>query len=154
MLFDSALNCNVCSINNYYEVLGINSAMYSLTLYSKTVIISNTLCNNKNSIFREELIAYFHLLRHGPHRKRHVLRFYCMYISCRGNVFTELCLATIGGYTHRHRLMGGIYGVHRWDGPRCHDTHIVTYSGFAWLLLTGSWLADWIYCRLYNYNPI
>jgi hypothetical protein len=41
--------------------------------------------------FWEELIAYFRLIRHGQHRKRRVEQFYCcVYILCRGNVFTEL----------------------------------------------------------------
>jgi hypothetical protein len=33
------------------------------------------------------------------------------------------CLAT---YTYIHRLMGGIYEVHRWDGLRCHDIYTVS----------------------------
>jgi hypothetical protein len=44
--------------------------------------------NNKK--FWEELIAYFPLVGHRPHRKRRVQQFlYCMCIRCRGNVFTE-----------------------------------------------------------------
>jgi hypothetical protein len=40
--------------------------------------------------FWEELIAYFLLIRHGPHIKQHVQEFFCrICIRCRGNVFTE-----------------------------------------------------------------
>jgi hypothetical protein len=44
----------------------------------------------RNNKFWEELIAYFSLIRHGPHRKRRVqkLFFFCLSICCRGNVFT------------------------------------------------------------------
>jgi hypothetical protein len=35
-------------------------------------------------------MAYIPFIRHGPHRKRRVQQFfYCVYICCRGNVFTE-----------------------------------------------------------------
>jgi hypothetical protein len=37
-----------------------------------------------------QLIECFPLIRHGPHRRRHVQQcFCCMCIRCRGNVFTE-----------------------------------------------------------------
>jgi hypothetical protein len=64
--------------------------------------------------------AYFPLIRHGPHTKRSVQFLYCVGIRCRGNVFTEPLPSSD---THRHRLVGGIYEVHRWDGLRCHDIH-------------------------------
>jgi hypothetical protein len=62
------------------------------------------------------------LKRHGPHRKRCVQQLFC-FISCRGNVFTKPLPSNDGGYAYRHRLMGGIYEVRRWDGLSCHDIH-------------------------------
>jgi hypothetical protein len=48
----------------------------------------------------------------------------CMYIRCRGNVFTEpLRSNAMGIRMQTHRLMRGIYEVRRWDGLRCHDIH-------------------------------
>jgi hypothetical protein len=44
----------------------------------------------KNINFSEELIAYFPLIRHERHRKRHVQQFFFVSCNrCRGNVFTE-----------------------------------------------------------------
>jgi hypothetical protein len=51
----------------------------------------------KNKKFREELIAYFPLIRHGPHRKRHLQQF----LVAAGTCLSSRCLATIGGYTDR-----------------------------------------------------
>jgi predicted phosphatase len=77
--------------------------------------------------FWAELIAYFPFIWHGRHRKRHVqkLFYFCVCIRCSGNVFTEP-LPTNDREIHirdRHRLMGGIYEVRRWDGLKCHDIH-------------------------------
>jgi hypothetical protein len=38
----------------------------------------------------EQLLAYFPLLRHGPHRKRQAQQLFysCLCISCHGNEFT------------------------------------------------------------------
>jgi hypothetical protein len=44
-------------------------------------------------------------------------------ICCHGNCLLSHCLAAIGGYTYRHRLMGGIYEIHYWDELKCHDIH-------------------------------
>jgi hypothetical protein len=69
-----------------------------------------------NKKFWEELITFFPLIRHGPHRKRYVQWFYCC-IRCRGNVITEPLPSTDKGvYIQTHRLMGGIYEVR-------HDIH-------------------------------
>jgi hypothetical protein len=51
--------------------------------------------NNKK--FRAELIAYFHLILHGPHRKRRLQRFF----FDAGTSLPSCYLATIGGYTDR-----------------------------------------------------
>jgi hypothetical protein len=61
-----------------------------------------------------EEFAYFPLIWHGPHRKRYVQQLFycCVCIRCRGNAFNG-----------RHRLMGGIYKVRRWDPFRCHNMH-------------------------------
>jgi hypothetical protein len=53
--------------------------------------------------FWEELIAYFVLIRHGPHRNRSVQQFYCC--LCNSWLVTFLpsrCLAT-KGVTHTYR---------------------------------------------------
>jgi hypothetical protein len=50
-----------------------------------SVIVWGGDCNKK---FWKELIAYFSLVRYGPHRKRRVqkFRYHCMCIRCRGMV--------------------------------------------------------------------
>jgi hypothetical protein len=59
--------------------------------------------------FWEELIAYFSLIRHGPHRKRRFQKFFCccLCIRSRSNVFPRRYLATIAGYTY---VYGQDYG--------------------------------------------
>jgi hypothetical protein len=66
--------------------------------------------------FWKELIAYFCLIRHGPHTKRCVQQFFyfCLCIRSRGNVFTEPLPSNDRGiHIQAHRLMGGIYEVRR-----------------------------------------
>jgi hypothetical protein len=41
------------------------------------------------------------------------------------------CLATVGRYTYRHRLIRGIYKVRGWDVLKCHDIH--TKSNKDWV---------------------
>jgi hypothetical protein len=81
--------------------------------------------------------SLFSLILQGPHWKRRVQQFFycCLFIGYRGKfstqpfpsndtgIFTESsrCLATIRGYTYRHRLMRGIISLGRWDGLRCRD---------------------------------
>jgi hypothetical protein len=74
----------------------------------------------KVKINKMELIAYFPLIRHGPHIKRRVQQFYyrCVSIRFHGNVFTEPLPSNDSGihihtHTHTHTLMGGIYEVLR-----------------------------------------
>jgi hypothetical protein len=57
---------------------------------------SGTMIRWKNKKFWEELIAYFPLIRHGPHTKRGVQQFFYCCMCCSGNVFTEMI-----GKTHR-----------------------------------------------------
>jgi hypothetical protein len=66
----------------------------------------------------EELIAYFSLTRHGPHRIwRFQICFYCcVCIHCRGNVSTEPLLSNdMGMHIETNKLIRGIYEVRRWD---------------------------------------
>jgi hypothetical protein len=66
-----------------------------------------TVCCIKIKMFWEEPIAYFPLIRHGPHRKRRVQQFLYFF---HGNVFTEPSPSIDKGiHIQRHRLMGGIY---------------------------------------------
>jgi hypothetical protein len=70
----------------------------------------------RNKKFWEELIDYFCLIRHGPQRIRRVqqLFYYCVYILCRGNVFTEPLPSNDRRiHIQTQRLMGGIYEVRR-----------------------------------------
>jgi hypothetical protein len=71
---------------------------------------------NINKKFWDELIAYFPLIRHGPHRKQCAQQFLycCMCSRCRNNVFTELLHSNNTRiHVQTHRLMGGIYEVCR-----------------------------------------
>jgi hypothetical protein len=53
--------------------------------------------NNNNKKFWEELIAYFPMIRYGPHRKRRLQQF----VVAAGTSLPSCYLATIGGYTNR-----------------------------------------------------
>jgi hypothetical protein len=55
-----------------------------------------------NKKFWEELIAYFPLIRHGPHRERRLRRFFIAGGACLPSNNTEV--------THTQKLMGGTYG--------------------------------------------
>jgi hypothetical protein len=66
------------------------------------------------------------MLRHEPHRKRHVQQFSycCVFIRFRGNVFTEpLPSNDTGIHIQAHILMGGVHEVHCSDVLMCHDVH-------------------------------
>jgi hypothetical protein len=95
-----------------------------------------------------EQIAYFPLIRPGPHRKRHIQKFfYCVCIRCRGNVFTEQLPGNDRGiHIKTHRLIGGIYEVRHWDGLRCHDIHTKFHKD--WLrhsmMLTRKCASTWL----------
>jgi hypothetical protein len=57
---------------------------------------------------REELIAYFPLIRHGPNRERRLQQ---LFVSA-GTSLPSRCLETVGGvHIQTHRRMGGIYEV-------------------------------------------
>jgi hypothetical protein len=68
--------------------------------------MNDTFADIKNSIldlivnkkFREVIIAYFPLIRHGSHRKQRVQQFFycCVSIRCRDNSLPSRCLATKG----------------------------------------------------------
>jgi hypothetical protein len=89
--------------------IAIHYSSFHSALYN-VFIASNH--NNKN--FWEELIAYVSVIRNGPRRKRRVQQLYFgVCIRCAVKFLPSRCLATIGEYTYRHRLMGGIYEVGR-----------------------------------------
>jgi hypothetical protein len=83
-------------------------------------------CSINNKKFWDELMAYFPLKWHGPHRKWRLQQFFycCVCIRCRDNIFTEP-LSSNDSRIHiqTHKLMGGIYEVSCWDGLRCNDVH-------------------------------
>jgi hypothetical protein len=74
---------------------------------------------------REDGSVYFPLIRHRQHRKRRLHNSSIVVrIRCYGNVSAGLLPRNdTQGYTHRYRLMRGIYEVRRWDWLRYHDTH-------------------------------
>jgi hypothetical protein len=62
-----------------------------------------------NKKFWEELITYFPLMQHEPHRKQCVQQFFCcMFIHCHGNMFIKQLASNNGEgevdtHTHRER---------------------------------------------------
>jgi hypothetical protein len=69
------------------------------TIFNLIIIISlHSLFWNKH--FCEELIALICFIRHAPHIKRRLQRFfyYCVCIRYRGNVFTQSLLSNGSGY--------------------------------------------------------
>jgi hypothetical protein len=104
------------------------------------IIFIYTLILNLTKKFWEELMAYFNLIRHGPHGKRHVQQFFyfCVYIRSRGNVFTEALPSNDRGKNiQTHRLMGGIYEVAVEMGPGatiCIQSFIKIGSGIQKLI--------------------
>jgi hypothetical protein len=68
-----------------------NSLMMICTGVSLSVIFVRLNELNRNKNFCKELIAYFPLVQHEPHRKRLVQQLFycCVCIRCSGNVFTE-----------------------------------------------------------------
>jgi hypothetical protein len=85
--------------------------------------------------FWEELIAYFSLLRHVQHRKRHVQQsfYWCLCIRCRGNVFTNPLPSNDRGI---HRLWEGFinYAVKMGSGAMIYTASFIkTGSGIQQL---------------------
>jgi hypothetical protein len=84
--------------------------------------------SSSNKKLWEELIAHLALTPHGPHRKRRLRHsfYYFVCIRCRGNVLTKPLPSNDKRiHTQKHRLMGGIYEVGRWDGFRYHDVYTI-----------------------------
>jgi hypothetical protein len=95
-----------------------------------------------NKKFWEELVAYFPLIRHGPHGKRDVQQLFscCVCIRCRDNLFTVALPSNDRGlHIQTHRLMGGIYEVRHWHGLTCHDIHIKFHKDWFmhWKVIRG-----------------
>jgi hypothetical protein len=96
---------------------------------------------------------YFLLIRHGPHRKRRVQQFFycCVYSLLREGCLRSRCVATVLWiYIQRHRLMGGIYELRRWDGIKCHD--IYTKFHKYWLIEGDSQTAWWSYEPAFSFQ--
>jgi hypothetical protein len=87
-------------------------------------VVSNTKRNN-NKKFSEELITYFPLIQHEPHRKGHIQQFInCrVCIHCHNNVFTKPLPSNDKGI-HIQTLR---HGRDLWSMPmrwlRCDDIH-------------------------------
>jgi hypothetical protein len=92
-------------------------------LWEKLIVCFLLIRHTKYNKLWEKLIASFLLIRHGKRRVQHLF-YCCVCIRCHGNVFTEP-LPSNDRVIHiqRHRLTGGIYGVRRWNGLRCHYIH-------------------------------
>jgi hypothetical protein len=83
--------------------------------------------NLNNNKCWEELIACIPSIRHGPCRKRRIqppiILLLRSFVAAR-TFLRSRCLTTIKWiHIQTHRLMEGIYKVHRWDGFRCHYVH-------------------------------
>jgi hypothetical protein len=75
-------------------------------------------------VFWEELISYFLLTRHEPHRERRVQFYCCVCILCRGNVFyRDVAKQRLGKHIQTYTLIGGISEIHHWNRLRWRDTH-------------------------------
>jgi hypothetical protein len=59
-------------------------------------IVSMLTASFNNKKFWEELVTYFPLIRHGPHRKRRLQHFFFAERTC----LASRCLATSGKNTH------------------------------------------------------
>jgi hypothetical protein len=74
---------------------------------------------NLNKKFGEEFIAYFsftiyYLIRHGPHRKHHPKKVYCLWcIRCRGKGLFRRCQAMVVSFGS---TIPACYGEHRQQG--------------------------------------
>jgi hypothetical protein len=70
--------------------------------------------------------SLFLSIRHGSHKNdasKSSPIVACVFVAALTSLPSR-CLATIGGYAYgTHGLMGWIYEVRRWHGPRWHDTH-------------------------------
>jgi hypothetical protein len=101
------------TFEEYRNVISVSRAVtvcvFVIALPSKQYAI---LISNEN--FCEELIVYFPLLRHGPHRKRWLQQ----YFVAAGTCLPNSRLTTIGGYTdspvirhgpHRKRSVQQLY---------------------------------------------
>jgi hypothetical protein len=71
-------------------------------------VFTDPLLSNDRRIRRP---TYFPLIQHGPHRKRVQQFLYCCVAV--GTCLPNRCLGTVWGYTHKHKLNGGIYEVRR-----------------------------------------
>jgi hypothetical protein len=104
-----------------YNSLNISTAETVYEMHVGVLIPVSLIWNKK---FWEEIIAYFPLIRHGPHWKRRVQQFFycCVCICYRGNGYTEpLPSSDRGIYTtplpsndrgihiQTNTLMGGIF---------------------------------------------
>jgi hypothetical protein len=92
--------------------------------------------SHKNKKFWEDLIAYFPLIRYGPHIKRlQQFSYCCVSIRCSGNVFTEpLPSKERGIHILTHSPTGGIYEVRHSGGLSCHDAHTTFRKDWFWNL--------------------
>jgi hypothetical protein len=91
------------------------------------LVENNNIKQNINRKFWEELIAYFPVIRHGPHRKRRVqLFFYSACVFVAAVTFSpSRCLVTIGKYTYRHTdWWGGLWSTIFWDITPCSPLRI------------------------------
>jgi hypothetical protein len=94
--FCSPLSLYLCMV--YITTLSIPQIIASNGKMINTIITYITQQYN-NKKFWEELIAYFPFIRHEPHRKRRLQRFF----FAAGTSLPSRYLATIGGYTERPR---------------------------------------------------
>jgi hypothetical protein len=98
------------------DVVSEGAAVVMRAFAKKTAILKRAaIFPWTNMKLRNELVAEFPLMRHGPCRKRRLQQF---------SVVASLWLAAERERTHADaQTMGGTSVVRRCDGPRGHDIH-------------------------------
>jgi hypothetical protein len=73
-----------------YVAHGLNSRAKNQNVNTYMHLVVEKTVKKKKK-FREEVMAHFPFIVHGPHRKRHGQQFFycCMCIHCSDNFFTE-----------------------------------------------------------------
>jgi hypothetical protein len=122
-----AVSSRVLILNTFIAKITIFRYMTPCELVNRSHSLEGIYClhrHGRNKKFWEELIEYFPLIRHKPHRKgrAQIFIYRWLYIHSGGKFFTEPLRSTDKGI----RIDTETYEVDSWNGLRCHDIHIVT----------------------------
>lgn len=104
---------------------GQQSRPGSTLQHPPTLVLLGHQKSERNKKFWKELIVYFPLIGHRPHRKRRIQQFfyYWVRICSRGNVFTKTLPSNERGIHVQTQIMGRTYELCRSYGLRCYDMH-------------------------------